>query len=90
MPPFDTETDLRSWIATLEAAGELKRVPARVDWDKEIGAITRANMALGGPALIFENIRDHSDTPVYAVDDLRSFHAPTRSPDGGPVTQYRG
>ena len=62
MPPFDTETDLRSWIATLEAAGELKRVPARVDWDKEIGAITRANMALGGPALIFENIRDHSDT----------------------------
>ena len=27
---------------------------------------------------------------MYAVDDLRSFHAPTRSPDGGPVTRYRG
>ena len=48
MPPFDTGTDLRSWIATLEAADELKRVPARVDWDEEIGAITRANMALVG------------------------------------------
>ena len=46
MPPFDTGTDLRSWIATLEAAGELKQVPAQVDWDEEIGADTRVNMAL--------------------------------------------
>tara|TARA_X000000950_G_C13637126_1_gene546002 strand:+ start:276 stop:446 length:171 start_codon:yes stop_codon:yes gene_type:complete len=46
MPPFDTGTDLRSWIAILEAADELKLVPAQVDWDEEIGAVTRANMAL--------------------------------------------
>ena len=56
------ETSLRSWIETLESAGQLKRVSAPVDWDEEIGAVTRANMALGGPALIFENIRDHTDT----------------------------
>ena len=62
MTTSDAGTDLRSWIATLEEAGQLKRVSARVDWDEEIGAVTRANMALGGPALIFENIRDHTDT----------------------------
>ena len=37
--------DMRSWLATLEAAGELKRVAAEVDWDEEIGAIARVNLA---------------------------------------------
>ncbi|OBK23033.1 benzoate transporter [Mycobacterium asiaticum] len=54
--------DLRSWLATLDAAGQLRHVTARVDWDEEIGAITRANLALGGPALLFENIVGHEDT----------------------------
>lgn len=48
--------DLRTWLTTLETAGELRRVSARVDWDEELGAITRANLALGGPALLFEHI----------------------------------
>ena len=48
--------DLRSWLGTLEAADQLRRVTASVDWDEEIGAITRANLSLGGPALLFENI----------------------------------
>lgn len=51
--------DLREWIAQLEAAGELKRVQAKVDWDGEIGAITRVTFALAGPALLFENIKDY-------------------------------
>ena len=55
------ETGLRSRIAAA-AAGELRRVKARVDWDGEIGAVTRANIALAGPALLFENIRGHGDT----------------------------
>jgi 3-polyprenyl-4-hydroxybenzoate decarboxylase len=54
--------DLRSWLATLEAAGQLRRVTASVDWNEEIGAITRANLSLGGPALLFENIAGHEDT----------------------------
>jgi hypothetical protein len=32
--------DLRSWLDTLEAAGELRHITAPVDWDEEIGAIT--------------------------------------------------
>src|SRR5215475_2120370 len=54
--------DLRSWLATLEAADQLRRITASVDWDEEIGAITRANLALGGPALLFENIAGHENT----------------------------
>ncbi len=49
-------------MATLEAADQLRRVRAAVDWDEEIGAITRANLSLGGPALLFENIVGHEDT----------------------------
>ncbi len=52
---------LRSWLAELEAAGRLRRVSAEVDWDEEIGALTRINLGMGGPALLFENIKDHKD-----------------------------
>jgi 3-polyprenyl-4-hydroxybenzoate decarboxylase len=58
----DAGPDLRSWLATLEAADQLRRITASVDWDQEIGAITRANLALGGPALLFENIVGHEHT----------------------------
>ncbi|MCV6973387.1 UbiD family decarboxylase [Mycobacterium bourgelatii] len=49
-------------MATLKTAGQLRHITARVDWDEEIGAITRANLSLGGPALLFENIVGHEDT----------------------------
>lgn len=58
-PEYDGGPDLRSWLATLEAASQLKRVHAQVDWDEEIGAITRANLALGGPGLLFDRIRGY-------------------------------
>ena len=54
--------DQRSWLATLEAADQLRRITAPVDWNAELGAITRANLALGGPALLFENIVGHEKT----------------------------
>ncbi|MFH1351237.1 MAG: UbiD family decarboxylase [Pseudomonadota bacterium] len=54
--------DLRSWIEKLDSEGELARVTEKVDWDLEIGAIARENMDRGGPALLFENIKDHEKT----------------------------
>ncbi len=57
--PAGAVRDFRDWLAVLEAAGELRRVQAKVDWDGEIGAITRVNFALEGPALLFENIKDY-------------------------------
>jgi 4-hydroxy-3-polyprenylbenzoate decarboxylase len=68
--------DLRDWIATLERAGELKRVRAEVDPILEITEITDrvskagragtalANMKPGGPALLFENVKGHPGAQV--------------------------
>lgn len=53
---------LRTWLRQLEQAGQLRRINAEVDWDQEIGALARITFALGGPALLFESIKDHRDT----------------------------
>ncbi len=55
--------DLREWLSFLEEKGELKRIEAQVDWDQEIGAIGRENFSRRGPALLFQNIKDYTDTP---------------------------
>ena len=54
--------DLRAWIQKLESEGELARVSQKVDWDLEIGGITQETFDRRGPALLFENIKDHEDT----------------------------
>ena len=65
-------SDLREWIAALEAAGELKRITAEVDPILEIteitdriskGAATKYGRP-GGPALLFENVKGSNGTPV--------------------------
>ena len=61
--------DLRDWIDDLEERRDLKRIRAEVDWDEELGAITREVSSQSGPALLFENIKGHRNTslppPVY-------------------------
>lgn len=54
--------DLREWIDKLELEGELKRIKAQVDWDKEIGAVTNAAWCKGFSGLLFENIKDYQNT----------------------------
>jgi 4-hydroxy-3-polyprenylbenzoate decarboxylase len=52
--------DMRGWIKALDAAGELKRIDAEVDWSIELGTVARlAQGTADGPALIFNNIRDY-------------------------------
>ena len=51
--------DLRQWMALLEKAGELRRITAEVDWDREIGAIARRVLEKKGPALLFECIKGY-------------------------------
>jgi 4-hydroxy-3-polyprenylbenzoate decarboxylase len=52
--------DLRGWIEALRQAGELQEIDAEVDWDVELGTITRRAMASGqGPALLFKRIKDY-------------------------------
>jgi 4-hydroxy-3-polyprenylbenzoate decarboxylase len=66
--PFD---DLRQWIAALDRAGELKRIQTEADPILEVAEITDrvsksrdAKGAPGGPALLFENLKGHSNSQL--------------------------
>ena len=67
--------DLREWIALLEKEGELRRITAEVDWDREIGAIARRVLEKKGPALLFENINGYRDRALH-----EAFHRRAREP----------
>lgn len=55
--------DLRDFIQMCEAEGELVRVKALVDWHLEISHVAKLNEEKGGPALLFENVKDYT-SPV--------------------------
>ena len=52
-------SDLDTWIAKVEAMGELKRITAEVDPDLEAATITYLAGSQQSPALLFENIKGH-------------------------------
>ena len=52
--------DLRTFIDLLEKRGQLRRVRALVNPDLELAAIADRALALGGPALLFENVVNSS------------------------------
>ncbi|MCX7146769.1 MAG: UbiD family decarboxylase, partial [Sulfuritalea sp.] len=53
-------TDLRDFIAQLEALGELKRIAVEVDPHLEMTEIADRVLRAGGPALLFEKPKGHS------------------------------
>jgi 4-hydroxy-3-polyprenylbenzoate decarboxylase len=54
--------DLRDWIKKLEDEQELAIVKAKVNWDLELGGVVQEAQDRRGPALLFENIKDHEKT----------------------------
>ena len=50
--------DLRQFIELLEKKGQLRRIKALVDPDLEIAEISNRMLQVGGPALLFENVKD--------------------------------
>ncbi|MBI4186816.1 MAG: UbiD family decarboxylase [Chloroflexi bacterium] len=59
--------DNREYIQVLEKEGQLKRVKAEVDWELELGAVSRKSIDEHGPALLFENIKGYPrGFPVFA------------------------
>ena len=53
-------TDLRDFLAQLEARGELKRITQAIDPRLEMTEICDRTLKAGGPALLFENPKGHS------------------------------
>ena len=58
--PRPAARDMRSFIALLEQRGQLKRIKQSVDPDQELAAISDRVLAMGGPALLFENVKGAS------------------------------
>lgn len=58
--------DLRGYLALLESAGLLRRVEAEVDLKHELGAICVKSLNIGGPGLLFENIKGYPGWPLVA------------------------
>lgn len=56
--------DLREFITRLEQEGELTRIRAEVDWNLELSHVAKLNEEAGGPALLFENVKDYT-WPVF-------------------------
>jgi UbiD family decarboxylase len=52
--------DLRGFLAHLEDLGQLKTVKDAVSVKYEIAAGMRKTSDIGGPALLFENVKDYS------------------------------
>jgi len=51
--------DLRDYLDLLEEYEEVQHIRAEVDWNLEMGAITRRCYDLGAPAALFENIKGY-------------------------------
>ncbi len=51
---------MRSFIDLLETRGQLRRIKAKVNPDLELAAISDRVLAIGGPALLFENVEGTS------------------------------
>jgi UbiD family decarboxylase len=49
-------TSLRDFIAALERVGQIQPIDVEVDWDLEIGAVTRRSYELRAPAPLFNRI----------------------------------
>ena len=64
------DSDLREFIAALEKAGELKRIPFEVDPKLEMTEFADRSVKTGGPALLFEKPKG-SSVPVL-INSLAS------------------
>ncbi len=61
--PFE---DTRSFMAALMASGDMREIEAEVDWDLELGAISRRAAEQDGPAIWFKNLKDYPGQSVFA------------------------
>ena len=58
--------DLRSFLAAIEASGDLVKVDDQVDWDQELSGIGRLSCERYGPAFMFNNIKDYPEWRTIA------------------------
>jgi 4-hydroxy-3-polyprenylbenzoate decarboxylase len=65
--------DLREFLKSCERAGELAKISVEVDWNLEIGALTRMSFDTEGPGLLFEKIKDYPQGYRLFVGTLGTY-----------------
>lgn len=65
--------NLRDWIAALDRAGELKKIKTEADPILEIAEITDRVSKLGGPALLFQNVKGYPGAQIL-INQFGSAH----------------
>ncbi len=79
--------DFRSFLAAIEASGDLVKIDDPVDWDQELSGMGRLSCERYGPAFLFNNIRDYPGSRVVAnpVADWRRYAVGLGLPADTPV-----
>ena len=57
------------WPEIVEKGGEVDHITEKEDWNLEIGAITQETYRIGGPALLFENIKQQFFCPFLLLPE---------------------
>ncbi|HWP83582.1 MAG TPA: UbiD family decarboxylase [Terriglobia bacterium] len=58
--------DQREFIEICKRTGDVVVVDKQVDWDLELGAISRRATEMDGPAVVFTNIKDYPGQSIFA------------------------
>lgn len=82
-------SDLRWFIQSVEEAGELARIRARVHWDLELSHVAKLNEQAKGPALLFEDVQDYPGRSVLAsmLTTPRRLAVALRAPEHATLCQ---
>ena len=81
--PFKLMRSMRDFVKEAEEKGLCKRITAEVDWNLELSHIAKLNEEQGGPALLFENVKDY-ETPV--ITSVCTTPGVSRSVEGPRVS----
>jgi phenylphosphate carboxylase alpha subunit len=65
--------DTRDFMSALRASGDLHEIEQEVDWDLELGAISRLACEKDGPALWFKRITDYPETVTAFVNPIATW-----------------
>ena len=57
--------DQREFIEQLKRTGDVKIVEKEVDWNLELGAISRRMTEIDGPAIVFNKIKDYPGQSIF-------------------------
>jgi len=69
----DVPEDFRSFLAAIQASGDLVAIDDQVDWDQELAGIGRLSCERSGPAFLFNNVKDYAPKWRVATNPIATW-----------------